>query len=124
MTVSPLTFPFLTSVQTHHTASRRRLMSSGSWLLSELTGHFSQFVPEEQRQDGVGAQAEIRGPQTFVESRHALPPQGLGETLGKAFIELPLVVREQQCQRQSCGPDSPSSRTPALTLPVASTGWL
>lgn len=47
----------------------------------------AQFVPEEQRQNGVGAEAEVRGSQTFVESRQTLLLQRLGEAVGESFVQ-------------------------------------
>lgn len=52
---------------------------SPSWtqVLSDLLIHLAKLVPEEQGQDGVRAEPEIRSSQAFVESHHALPPQRL-----------------------------------------------
>lgn len=61
-----------------------------SQVLSDLLVHLAKLVPEEQGQDGVRAEPEIRGPQAFVESHHALLPQRLGEAVHEPFIKLPL----------------------------------
>lgn len=59
-------------------------------MLSELLVQFSQFIPEEQGQNGVWAEPEIRGSQAFVESHQALLPQCLRKAVSESFIKLPL----------------------------------
>lgn len=59
-------------------------------LLSELLVQFAQFIPEEQRQNGVRTKPEIRGSQSFVKSRQALLPQCLRKAVDKSFIKLSL----------------------------------
>jgi len=59
-------------------------------VLSELLVKFAQFFPEEQGQNGVRAESEIRGSQAFVEPHQALFLQRLGEAVTESFIELPL----------------------------------
>ena len=59
-------------------------------VLSVLLVHFAQFVPEEQGQDSVWSEPEVRGSQTFVESRQALLPQRLGKAVGESLINQPL----------------------------------
>lgn len=62
-----------------------------SLVLSELLVQFAQFIPEEQRQDGVRTETEIRGSQAFVESHQALLSQRLRKAVSESFIELPLT---------------------------------
>lgn len=64
---------------------------SSSLVLSELLVKFAQFIPEEQRQDGVRTESKIRGSQAFVESRQALLLQCLGKAVSESFIKLPLA---------------------------------
>ena len=59
-------------------------------MLSEWLVHFAQFVPEEQRQDGVWAEPEVRGSQALVESHQALFPQRLRKAVSESVIQLPL----------------------------------
>lgn len=61
-----------------------------SLMLSELLVLLAQFIPEEQRQNGVWPKPEIRRSQAFVESHQALLPQRLGKAVSKSFIELSL----------------------------------
>lgn len=63
---------------------------SRSRVLSDLLVHLPKLVPEEQGQDGVRAEAEIRSSQAFVESHQALLPQGLREAVPESFIKLAL----------------------------------
>lgn len=69
---------------------------SSSFGLSELPVHFSQFVPEEQWQNGMWSKSEIRGSQTFVESQQALLPQRLWKAVKKPFVKLPLKHQKMQ----------------------------
>lgn len=59
-------------------------------MLSELLVQFAQFIPEEQRQNGVWTEPEIRGSQAFVESHQALLLQCLRKAVSESFIKLPL----------------------------------
>ena len=67
-------------------------------MLSELLAlvHFAQFVPEEQGQNGVWADPEIRGSQAFIESHQALLLQRPGEAVSEAFIKLPLKYDKEK----------------------------
>lgn len=47
-------------------------------------------MPEEQRQNGVWTEPEIRGSQAFVESHQALLPQCLRKAVSESFVKLPL----------------------------------
>lgn len=67
-----------------------------SLVLSELPVQFSQFIPKEQRQDGVWTESEIRGSQAFVESQQALLSQRLRKAVSESFIELPLRDKEMK----------------------------
>lgn len=67
--------------------------ASFSLVLSERLVQFAQFMPEEQRQNCVWPEPEIRGSQTFVESHQALLPQCLGKAVNKSFIKLALKMR-------------------------------
>lgn len=68
------------------------LTCPGPKALSDLPVHLAKLVPEEQGQDGVRAEAEIRSSQAFVESHHALLPQRLREAVAKSFIKLALQL--------------------------------
>lgn len=62
-------------------------------MLSDPIVYLAELVPEEQGQDGVGAQPEIRSSQAFVESHHTLPPQRLREAVDESFIKLALQLQ-------------------------------
>lgn len=82
--------------------------TSWSLVLSELPVQLPQLIPEEQRQDGVRAEPEIRRSQALVESHQALLPQRLGKAVGEAFVELPL---EDQIRRSAINSSEPSDYT-------------
>ena len=76
------------------------LFRSGlSVVLVELAGlsvvlvELAELVPEQQRQDGVWPQAEVRGPQALVEPRRTLLPQRLREAVSESPIKLSLKDR-------------------------------
>lgn len=66
-----------------------------SWpqVLSDLLVHLAKLVPEEQGEDGVRAEPEIRSSQAFVESQQALFPQRLKEAVAESFIKLALQLQ-------------------------------
>lgn len=65
-------------------------------VLSAPVVQFAQFIPKEQRQNGVWAQPEIRGSQAFVESHQALLLQRLRKAVSESFIKLPLKDEEMK----------------------------
>lgn len=81
------TRPFAYTLQTYWVT---HFWPRWSQVLSDLLVHLAKLVPEEQGQDGVRAEPEIRGPQAFVEPHHALLPQRLREAVDEPFIKLPL----------------------------------
>lgn len=64
----------------------------GPQVLSDLLVHLAKLVPEEQGQDGVRAEPEVRSSQAFVESHNTLLPQRLREAVCKPFIKLALQL--------------------------------
>lgn len=56
-------------------------------MLSVLLVQFAQFIPEEQRQDGVRTQTEIRSSQAFVEPGQALFLQCLGKAVCESLVK-------------------------------------
>lgn len=67
-------------------------------MLSELLVQFAQFIPEEQRQNRVRTEPEIRGSQAFVESQQAFLPQRLRKAVSESFIKLPLKDEKNYSQ--------------------------
>lgn len=65
-------------------------------MLSELLVQFAQLIPEEEGQNGVWAESEIRGSQAFVESCEALLFQSLGEAVTESFVQLPLYKKKDE----------------------------
>lgn len=70
-------------------------------LLSELLVQFAQFIPEEQRQNGVRTNPEIGGSQSFVKSRQALLPHCLRKAVDKSFIQESLNVEKMKSDQPS-----------------------
>lgn len=66
-------------------------------MLSELPVQFAQFIPEEQRQNGVWTEPEIRGSQAFVESLQTLLAQRLRKAVSESFIKLALQDEKMTC---------------------------
>lgn len=51
---------------------------------------FPELIPEKHAEDGVGAQAQVGGAQTLVESQGALQTPGLHQAVSKAPVQLAL----------------------------------
>lgn len=48
---------------------------------------FAELIPEKHAEDGVGAQAQVGGAQTLVESQGALQTPGLHQAVSKAPVQ-------------------------------------